>query len=337
VVAPRIGVPAGLIVHIYMAQGGNTTWSVPTFFVYRKPWALPHGFAFYGPSPYTQHRRYRHEAAQDLSRRTRNADGIYNILPDFRIPRLRCPPAGCAPDLAAIFPMELITGDEKRYIEIPESPEAYRMFRLTRLSAPLTERKLDTPAGNLLQVRGGEVAGATNKHRNSLHFTIRRRGSNARRRNGAGQWGSALSLACRMFDMECKVYMVRVSYDQKPYRRSMIHAWGAEVVPSRAHKAGRDARARPHAPGSPRTAISEAVEDGKGRHKLFSRQRPQPSFSIRPSLASRPWQMEKLVASRLVIGCRRRVDFGHRNSFVRELIKGRYGRSRSNQHHAQRH
>jgi tryptophan synthase beta chain len=85
---------------------------------------------------------------------------------------------------------------------------------------------------------------------------------------GAGQWGSSLSLACQMFGLECKVYMVRVSYDQKPYRRSMIRAWGAEVVasPSQDTKAGRDALAAdPHHPGSLGLAISEAVEDAAGR------------------------------------------------------------------------
>src|SRR5207249_9601367 len=81
---------------------------------------------------------------------------------------------------------------------------------------------------------------------------------------GAGQWGSALALAARMFDLECKVYMVRVSYDQKPYRRMMMETWGASVVPSPSPdtNAGRGIlEQHPDSPGSLGIAISEAVED----------------------------------------------------------------------------
>ena len=81
---------------------------------------------------------------------------------------------------------------------------------------------------------------------------------------GAGQWGSALALACRLFGLECTVYMVRVSYDQKPYRRMMMHAWGAEVFPSPSEhtNSGRGVlAATPDSPGSLGIAISEAVED----------------------------------------------------------------------------
>lgn len=85
---------------------------------------------------------------------------------------------------------------------------------------------------------------------------------------GAGQWGSALALAARMFDLECKVYMVRVSYDQKPYRRILMETWGAEVVPSPSPdtNAGRAALAKdPKSSGSLGLAISEAVEDAATR------------------------------------------------------------------------
>ena len=81
---------------------------------------------------------------------------------------------------------------------------------------------------------------------------------------GAGQWGSALSLACRMFGLECTVYMVKVSYQQKPYRRSLMRLWGAEVIasPSDHTNAGRGMLAAdPNSPGSLGIAISEAVED----------------------------------------------------------------------------
>jgi len=85
---------------------------------------------------------------------------------------------------------------------------------------------------------------------------------------GAGQWGSALACACRLMGLECKVYMVRVSYDFKPYRRIMMKTYGAEVVasPSTETKAGRDILARdPKSPGSLGIAISEAIEDAAGR------------------------------------------------------------------------
>src|SRR5690606_38052481 len=85
---------------------------------------------------------------------------------------------------------------------------------------------------------------------------------------GAGQWGSALALACGLFGLECKVYMVRASYDQKPYRRSLIHTWGGEVVPSPSPdtNAGRAIlESDPDSTGSLGIAISEAVEDAATR------------------------------------------------------------------------
>src|ERR1035437_1305961 len=85
---------------------------------------------------------------------------------------------------------------------------------------------------------------------------------------GAGQWGSALAFACGLMGLECKVYMVRVSYDQKPFRRSLIHAWGAEVVasPSNETNSGRAILAEhPDSSGSLGIAISEAVEDAATR------------------------------------------------------------------------
>lgn len=203
----------------------------------------------------------------------------YNILPD--LPHPLAPPLHpgtkkpLAPqDLAAIFPMELIKQEmsPERYIEIPEEvQEAYRMFRPTPLIRALDlERKLDTPAEIYYKYEGVSPAGS-HKTNTAIPQAFYNKKAGIKRlatETGAGQWGSALSLACRMFDMECKVYMVRVSYDQKPYRRSMIHTWGAEVVasPSRDTKAGRDAlAANPHAPGSLGLAISEAVEDAAGR------------------------------------------------------------------------
>src|SRR5439155_22942033 len=85
---------------------------------------------------------------------------------------------------------------------------------------------------------------------------------------GAGQWGSALAFACKLIGLECKVYMVRISYEQKPNRRSMIQAWGAEIVPSPSKdtECGRAIlEQHPDSPGSLGMAISEAVEDAAGR------------------------------------------------------------------------
>ena len=98
---------------------------------------------------------------------------------------------------------------------------------------------------------------------------------------GAGQWGSALAFACKLVGLECKVYMVRVSYEQKPFRRSLMHVWGAEVVasPSDETESGRKVLAEhPDSPGSLGIAISEAVEDAARprRHRVLARQRPQP-------------------------------------------------------------
>jgi len=203
----------------------------------------------------------------------------YNILPD--LPDPLAPPLHpgtrkpvVPDDLAAIFPMELIKQEmsPERYIEIPEEvQEAYRMFRPTPLIRALDlERKLDTPAEIYYKYEGVSPAGS-HKTNTAIPQAFYNKKAGIKRlatETGAGQWGSALSLACRMFGLECKVYMVRVSYDQKPYRRSMIHAWGAEVVPSPSKdtKAGRDALAAdPHAPGSLGLAISEAVEDAVGR------------------------------------------------------------------------
>jgi tryptophan synthase beta chain len=203
----------------------------------------------------------------------------YNILPDLPDP-LAPPlhPGTGKPiqpeDLAAIFPMELIKQEmsPERYIEIPEEvQDVYRMFRPTPVIRAISlEKKLDTPAEIYFKYEGVSPAGS-HKPNTAIPQAYYNKKAGIKRlatETGAGQWGSSLSLACQMFGLECKVYMVRVSYDQKPYRRSMIRAWGAEVVasPSQDTKAGRDALAAdPHHPGSLGLAISEAVEDAAGR------------------------------------------------------------------------
>ncbi len=203
----------------------------------------------------------------------------YNILAD--LPHPMAPPLHPGTgqpigpqDLAAIFPMELIKQEvsTERFIEIPE--EVQRMYKTYRPS-PLfraynLERILDTPAEIYYKYEGVSPAGS-HKPNTAIPQAYYNKQAGIKRlatETGAGQWGSSLSLACQMFGLQCKVYMVRVSYDQKPYRRSMINAWGAEVVasPSRDTKAGRAAlEADPKSPGSLGLAISEAVEDAVGR------------------------------------------------------------------------
>ncbi|MBP1691954.1 MAG: pyridoxal-phosphate dependent enzyme [Bacteroidetes bacterium] len=203
----------------------------------------------------------------------------YNILPDLPDP-LAPPlhPGTMQPvgpeDLSAIFPMELIKQEMSpdRHIEIPEEvQDVYKTYRSTPLiRATRLEKRLGTPAEIYFKYEGVSPAGS-HKPNTAIPQAYYNKQAGLKRlatETGAGQWGSALSLACQMFGLECKVYMVRVSYDQKPYRRSMIRAWGAEVVasPSKDTKAGRAAlKANPHHPGSLGLAISEAVEDAAGR------------------------------------------------------------------------
>ncbi len=182
-------------------------------------------------------------------------------------------PAG-PDDLTPIFPMELIKQEvsKERYIEIPEEvQEAYKSFRSTPLIRALNlERKLDTPAEIYYKYEGVSPAGS-HKLNTALPQAYYNKQAGIKRlttETGAGQWGSALSFACNFFGLECKVYRVKVSYEQKPYRRSMIQTWGATVVasPSKDTNAGREVLKRdPKSPGSLGIAISEAVEDAASR------------------------------------------------------------------------
>ena len=140
-------------------------------------------------------------------------------------------------DLAAIFPMELIEQEfsPKPLIDIPgEVMDIYRLWRATPLlRARRLERALDTPAHIYYKYEGTSPAGSHKPNTAVAQAYYNKRAGIKRlaTETGAGQWGSALALACRLFEMECTVYMVRVSYDQKPYRRMMMHTWGAEVFP----------------------------------------------------------------------------------------------------------
>jgi tryptophan synthase beta chain len=174
-------------------------------------------------------------------------------------------PAG-PDDLTPIFPMGLIEQEvsSEPEIEIPEPVrEAYKLWRPTPLHrAWRLERELDTPAHIYYKYEGGSPAGS-HKPNTAVAQAYENAAAGIRKlttETGAGQWGSALAFACRLFDMECEVWMVGSSYDQKPYRRSMMEVWGATVhrSPSELTEAGRSQR--DHPTGSLGIAISEAVE-----------------------------------------------------------------------------
>jgi tryptophan synthase beta chain len=198
----------------------------------------------------------------------------YNLAADLAVP----PPPPLHPgtlqpagpdDLAPLFPMGLIMQEvsQDRMIDIPdEVREIYKLWRPTPLlRAARWEKALDTPAKIYYKYEGVSPAGSHkpntavaqawyNKQEGITKLTTE---------TGAGQWGSALSLSCCLLGMECLVYMVKVSYEQKPYRRSMMRVWGAEVIPSPSDTtaSGRAILADdPDSPGSLGVAISEAVE-----------------------------------------------------------------------------
>ncbi len=173
-------------------------------------------------------------------------------------------------DLEAIFPRALIEQEfsPQPEIDIPgEVLDIYRLWRPTPLyRARRLEKVLQTPAHIYYKYEGVSPAGS-HKPNTAVAQAYYNKREGIRRlatETGAGQWGSALAMACRMFELDCTVYMVRVSYDQKPYRRMIMQTWGAEVFPSPSPKtnAGRSVlAATPDSPGSLGIAISEAVED----------------------------------------------------------------------------
>jgi len=203
----------------------------------------------------------------------------YNVLPDLPEPlppvlhpgtKQPITPA----DLAPLFPMSLIMQEfsPERYIEIPdEVQQIYRTWRPTHLHrAYRLEKALDTPAKIFYKYEGTSQAGS-HKPNTAVAQAYYNKQEGIKRiatETGAGQWGSSLAFACSIFGIELKVYMVKVSYNQKPYRRIMMETWGAKCVPSPSPdtKAGRDALAQdPNNPGSLGLAISEAVEDAATR------------------------------------------------------------------------
>jgi tryptophan synthase beta chain len=198
-----------------------------------------------------------------------------NLLPDLPgapLPPLNpgtMEPAG-PDDLTPIFPTELI-GQEVSMdseVEIPEPVrDVYRLWRPTPLyRAHRLERLLDTPARIYYKYEGVSPAGS-HKPNSAVAQAYANKEAGIGRlvtETGAGQWGSALALACSLFGLECVVYMVGASYDQKPYRRAMMESWGASVIrsPSDTTAAGRSQAE--HSTGSLGIAISEAVEVAAG-------------------------------------------------------------------------
>jgi tryptophan synthase beta chain len=211
----------------------------------------------------------------------------YNILADIKMN----PPLGPdgnpvkPEDLAPVFPMNIIEQEvsTQRWIDIPEPVldvlAIWRPAPLTR--ADRLERALGTPARIYYKYEGASPPGShkPNTAVPQAYYNKVFGIENITTETGAGQWGSALSFACAQFGLNCKVFMVRVSFDQKPYRKAMMETWGGTCVasPSTETQAGRDALSRdPETPGSLGIAISEAIEaavsdqSGKTRYSLGS-------------------------------------------------------------------
>ncbi|MGD9188845.1 MAG: TrpB-like pyridoxal phosphate-dependent enzyme [Desulfobacteraceae bacterium] len=211
----------------------------------------------------------------------------YNILADIKLN----PPLGpdgnpVGPDdLAPVFPMNLIEQEvsDQRWIDIPEAVlDVLAIWRPSPLiRADRLEKVLGTPARIYFKNEGVSPPGShkPNTAVPQAYYNKEFGIENMTTETGAGQWGSALSFACAQFGLNCKVYMVRVSFDQKPYRKAMMEAWGGKCIasPSNETKAGQDALAKdPNTPGSLGIAISEAIEaavsdqSGKTRYSLGS-------------------------------------------------------------------
>ncbi len=177
-------------------------------------------------------------------------------------------------DLLPIFPPGVLEQEAstERYIEIPaEVREIYKLWRPSPLyRARRLEKALDTPCRIYYKYEGVSPVGS-HKLNSAIPQVFYNKIAGKKRlstETGAGQWGTALSLATNMFGLECTVYMVKVSYEQKPYRRSVMEVYGAEVIasPSNRTEAGRrELQRNPNSTGSLGMAISEAVEDALGR------------------------------------------------------------------------
>ncbi len=198
----------------------------------------------------------------------------YNILSDF--PEPMPPPLHpgtkqpvTLQDMVAIFPENIVRQEmsAERWIEIPDPVrEIYSLWRPTPLMrAVRLERALQTPAHIYYKYEGGSPAGShkPNTAVAQAYYNKEAGVKSLSTETGAGQWGSSLSMACQLFGLECTVFMVKVSYQHKPYRRMLMHTWGAKVHASPSHETeyGRKVLAQdPECPGSLGIAISEAIE-----------------------------------------------------------------------------
>jgi tryptophan synthase beta chain len=172
--------------------------------------------------------------------------------------------------LLALFPESLVRQEasQERWIEIPEPVrEVYGLWRPTPLlRAVRFEKALQTPAHIYYKYEGVSPAGShkVNTSVPQAYFNKQAGTKRLATETGAGQWGSSVAMACSLFGLECNVYMVKVSYQHKPYRRMLMHTWGATVHPSPSDQTeyGRKLLAQdPHCSGSLGIAISEAIED----------------------------------------------------------------------------
>src|SRR5208282_5380003 len=219
----------------------------------------------------TADKMYRMDPIQYTLPQDRIPRAWYNILP--ALPKPLAPvlhpgtlqPIGPA-DLAPLFPMSLILQEvsTEPEIEIPEEVrQIYAQWRPTPLlRARRLEKALDTPARIYYKNEGVSPAGShkLNTAVAQAYYNKQEGVTHLSTETGAGQWGSALAMACAFLGLDCKVFMVRVSYDQKPYRRALIEAFGASVIasPSNTTDSGRAILAEhPNSPGSLGIAISE--------------------------------------------------------------------------------
>ena len=267
----------------------------------------------------------------------------YNIMADMPTP-MEPPlhpgtgqPAG-PEDLAPIFPMPLIEQEvsPERFIDIPEEVlEKYLLWRPTPLyRAYGLENHLDTPAKIYFKNEGVSPAGS-HKPNTAIAQAYYNKISGTKRmttETGAGQWGSALAMGCALFGLECKVFMVKVSFNQKPYRRIMMETWGANCVPSPSPetKAGQTILEKdPDSPGSLGIAISEAVEaavmDENSKYSLGS---VLNHVLLHQTVNGLECQKQMAIAGDypdVIIGCAGGGSnfAGHAFPFVRDKINGK--------------
>ena len=199
----------------------------------------------------------------------------YNVAADFREPmppplnpRTRQP--ATLADMSPIFPENILQQEmsTERWIDIPEEVrDIYALWRPTPLlRAVRLEKALQTPAHIYYKYEGASPAGS-HKSNTAVPQAYYNKLAGTKRlstETGAGQWGSALAMACKMFDLECVVYQVKITFEQKPYRKLLMNTWGATVYPSPSDhtKVGKEILEQdPNCPGSLGIAISEAVED----------------------------------------------------------------------------